>query len=403
MRKIAIINQKGGVGKTTSCCNLGAAIAATGRNVLLLDLDPQAHLTMHYGVEPTGDTPGIYEVLTDNMPIDEATVAVRERICLVPSHIDLAAAEMELVSVVGRERILVEAVEKTNQSYDFMIIDCPPSLGVLTVNALAAVTEVIIPLQPHFLALQGVGKLLESISLIKSRINPQLSVSGIILCMHEATTRLAGEVAADLQSFLDASRGTDKAWANARVYESTIRRNIKLAECPSYGQTIFEYEQRSNGAADYARLAAEILGDHQQLTAKAIAASFAKRETLAESADVKSPDIASSDAEPVVASHSDAATTDSIDSIRIEDRTVCGPDDIESAPPVPVPPPTPESPPQTPIHVEPVVTQRDTNSESDESPAPVASPDEPSTRIQVVFEGDDTWQPVGGTTGAQRD
>lgn len=374
MRKIAIINQKGGVGKTTSCCNLGAAIAATGRNVLLLDLDPQAHLTMHYGVEPTGDTPGIYEVLTDNLHIDEATVAVRDRVRLVPSHIDLAAAEMELVSVVGRERILVEALEKTSQPYDFMIIDCPPSLGVLTVNALAAVTEVIIPLQPHFLALQGVGKLLESISLIKSRINPQLSVSGIILCMHEASTRLAGEVAADLQSFLDASRGTDNAWANARVFDSTIRRNIKLAECPSYGQTIFEYEQRSNGAADYARLAAEILGDERQMTAKAIAASFAKRETPAES----------------------------IDPIRIEDRTVTGPDDIESEPGASVSP-APLSQPPAPDGVEPVVTPRVRNSEALEPGLPVASTNEPSTRIQVIFEGDDAWQPVGGSTGGHRD
>ncbi|HRX85295.1 MAG TPA: AAA family ATPase, partial [Phycisphaerae bacterium] len=260
MRRIAIINQKGGVGKTTSCCNVGATIAAAGHRVLLLDLDPQAHLTMHLGVEPDGDKPSIYNVLTDNLPLAEAAVEVRENLAIVPSHIDLAAAEMELVSVMGREVILRDALQKYTQDYDYLLMDCPPSLGVLTINGLAAVNEIIVPMQPHFLALQGVGKLLETIGLVRSRINPDLKVSGIILCMYEAGTRLAGEVSADLAAFLEQSRDSDVPWANAVVYSTIIRRNIKLAECPSHGQTITEYAPQSNGAIDYAALTAEIMG-----------------------------------------------------------------------------------------------------------------------------------------------
>jgi chromosome partitioning protein len=260
MRRIAIINQKGGVGKTTSCCNVGAAMAAAGRRVLLIDLDPQANLTMHLGHEPDSDKPSIYDVLTDNVPVAEATLQVRENLWLIPSHIDLAAAEMELVSVMGREVILRDALAAADQSFDFVLIDCPPSLGVLTINGLAAMEEVFVPMQPHFLALQGVGKLLETIRLVKDRINPQLSLTGIILCMYEAGTRLAGEVSADLAGFLEESRGTDAPWADAVVFSTIIRRNIKLAECPSHGLTIAEYAARSNGAQDYAALTAEILG-----------------------------------------------------------------------------------------------------------------------------------------------
>ena len=260
MRQIAVINQKGGVGKTTTTCNVGAAIASTGRRVLLIDLDPQAHLTMHLGIEPDSDRPSIYDVLTDNRPAADTIVTVRDNLDLIPSHIDLAAAEMELVSVMGREVVLREALQAHQEQYDFMMIDCPPSLGVLTINGLAAMREVFIPMQAHFLALQGMGKLLESIRLINTRINPDLRVGGIIFCMYESATRLAGEVATDLASFLEGSRGTDMPWADARQFNTAIRRNVKLAECPSYGQTIFDYAPRSNGAIDYAALTAEILG-----------------------------------------------------------------------------------------------------------------------------------------------
>lgn len=255
---IAVINQKGGVGKTTTVANLGAALAAKGKHVCLMDLDPQAHLTLTLGVEP-GDGPGMYELLTGSAALGDAARDVRKNLTVVPSSIDLAAAEVELVSTVGREQILRDHLLKCERQYDIVMIDCPPSLGLLTLNALCAVQDVMIPLQPHFLALQGLGKLLETVSLVQKRINPSLKVRGIVLCMYETGTRLAGEVVADLEAFLSQSRGTAQPWSDARILSAVIRRNVKLAECPSHGQTIFDYEPSSNGAQDYAALAGEFL------------------------------------------------------------------------------------------------------------------------------------------------
>ncbi len=258
MRRIAVINQKGGVGKTTTTANLGAALARAGKRVLLVDLDPQAHLSLHYGVELTDDQPSVYDVLTSSMPASEVMQAPRERVRLLPADIDLAGVEAELVSVMGREVILREAVDKVADDFDVMLIDCPPSLGVLTINALVAASEVLIPLQAQFFALQGLGKLLNTVTLVRQRINPAIRVEGIMLCMHEPLTKLAGEVVDDLSSFLEGARGSDVPWANARLFSTFIRRNIKLAEACSFGQTIFDYAPRSNGATDYMRLAAEV-------------------------------------------------------------------------------------------------------------------------------------------------
>jgi len=260
VKTIAVINQKGGVGKTTTVANLGAGVAAGGRNVCLIDLDPQSHLTLHFGVEPGGPAKSIYDVLVDHADLSEVTLSIGQRLRLVPSVIDLAAAELELVSTVGREQILADRLAAVNE-YDFVFIDCPPSLGLLTLNALAAADEVLIPLQPHFLALQGLGKLLETVSLVQKRINSRLRVAGAVFCMYESQTRLAGEVSADLQAFLDGVRGTAVPWADAKIFRTVIRRNIKLAECPSHGKTIFDYEPGSRGAEDYNSLAAEFLGD----------------------------------------------------------------------------------------------------------------------------------------------
>ncbi len=259
MRIIAFMNQKGGVGKTTTTVNLGAALAELGQKVCLIDLDPQAHLTINYGLEPAPDLVSLYNVLVEDRPLLDAVHKIDDRISLVPSSIDLAAAEIELVSVLGREQILKKRLEMITPDWDFVLLDCPPSLGLLTINALAVATEVIIPMQPHFLALQGVGKLLETVALVNKRMNPQLKVSGIVLTMFDAQTKLSAEVVNDLQSFITAAEGKNLPWANAKVFQAKIRRNIKLAESPSFGQTILKYEPTSNGATDYRALAREIL------------------------------------------------------------------------------------------------------------------------------------------------
>lgn len=259
MRRIAILNQKGGVGKTTTAVNLAAALARQGQRVCVLDLDPQAHATTHLGIEPDGQSPSLYDVLVDSKPLAEARRQIEDHLWLVGSDINLAAAEVELAGVVGREVILRDQLDQDRAVFDFILMDCAPSLGVLTLNALAAATEVFIPLQPHFLALHGMSKLLETTALVAKRINPLLRVTGILFCLYEAHTRLAQEVEKDLEAYLEKSRGTAVPWAEAKIFSTRIRRNIKLAECPSFGQTIFTYAPTCHGAEDYAALAREVL------------------------------------------------------------------------------------------------------------------------------------------------
>ena len=255
MRTIAVLNQKGGVGKTTTVVNTAAALAALGAKVMAIDFDPQAHLTIHLGLEPASIDSGAYKVLTQSARVESEIMMVRPNLWLLPANIDLVGAESELVSVVGREIILREALEECRQNFDYCIIDCAPSLGLLTLNALAAAQEVLIPLQPHFLALQGFGKLLQTVELVNRRINPGLKVNGILLCMFDSRASLPNEVKADIERFLNDARGTNSAWAEAHVLPILVRRNIKLAEAPSYGQTIFEYEQSCHGAEDYQKVA----------------------------------------------------------------------------------------------------------------------------------------------------
>ncbi len=261
MRRIAIINQKGGVGKTTTAVNLAAALARSGQRVLVLDLDPQAHATTHLGVEPDGSAPSMYDVLVKNRPIAEAVRPIADNLWLAGADINLAAAEVELAGVVGREVILRDLLgqdEAYDFTYDFVLMDCGPSLGVLTLNALAAAGEVFIPLQPHFLALHGLGKLLETTGLVARRINPALRVTGIVVCMYEATTRLCQEVIRDVEGYLEKARSGSAPWSGARIFDTRIRRNIKLAECPSHGCSIFAYAPSCNGAEDYTDLAREV-------------------------------------------------------------------------------------------------------------------------------------------------
>jgi chromosome partitioning protein len=259
MRSIAIMNQKGGVGKTTTAVNLSAALAESGQRVCLLDLDPQAHASLHLGLAAKENEPTIYDVLVDDVPLETARRPIAENLWVVPSHLDLAAAEMELAGEVGREVILRDKLEQDDGKFDFLIIDCPPSLGVLTLNALAAVREVILPLQPHFLALHGLSKLLRTIDVVVKRLNHELRLSGVVLCMYESGTRLAAEVAADVQAFFQERAAQGEAWAQARTFETRVRRNIRLAEAPSFGQSILQYAPQSHGAEDYRQLGGEVL------------------------------------------------------------------------------------------------------------------------------------------------
>jgi len=260
MRRIAVINQKGGVGKTTTAVNLAAALARRGERVCVVDLDPQAHATTHFGVEPDGDRASVYDVLVRGRALGDVRRDVGENLALITSDINLAAAEVELAGVVGREVILREALAQDSEAFDYLLMDCAPSLGVLTINALAAADEVFIPLQPHFFALHGLSKLLETTALVGRRINPGLRVTGVVVCLYDGATKLAQEVVRDLRAFLDASRTANVPWAAAKVFAAKVRRNVKLAECPSFGKTIFEYAPKSPGAEDYASLAAEVAG-----------------------------------------------------------------------------------------------------------------------------------------------
>jgi chromosome partitioning protein len=259
MRKIAIINQKGGVGKTTTAVNLSAALAAAGQRVSLLDLDPQAHATLHLGIEPGREGGSIYDVLAGDASLAAVRKQVGDNLFVVCSHLDLAAAEVELAGVVGRELILRDKLEDDREEFDYLFVDCPPSLGILTLNALAAVDEVFIPLQPHFLALHGLSKLLQTIEVVARRLNPRLRLSGVVLCMFESGTRLATEVCHDVDEFFSQCRGGASPWSTAQPFQTRIRRNVRLAEAPSFGQSIFQYAPGSNGAEDYRQLALEVL------------------------------------------------------------------------------------------------------------------------------------------------
>jgi len=259
MRIIAFMNQKGGVGKTTTSVNLAAALAEQGQKVCMVDMDPQAHLTINYGLNPSSDLTSLYHVLVEGHGFLATLREVGKNLALIPGSIDLAAAEVELVNVPGRETVLKNKIEGAKTEFDFMVLDCPPSLGLLTVNALAVAAEVIIPMQPHFLALQGVGKLLETVALVSRRMNPGLKVSGIVLTMFDSQTKLSNEVVNDLKGFIEDAAGKNLPWSGTRIFSSRIRRNIKLAESPSFGQTILQYDSASNGAADYRARAREVL------------------------------------------------------------------------------------------------------------------------------------------------
>jgi len=251
VRVIAVFNHKGGVGKTTTVANLGAGLARRGKRVLLVDVDPQACLTVHFGIDPESAEKTIYDVLCRDLLFASAVRELEgEALLGVPSHLDLAGAELELATTMGRERLLRDAIERylaEHREIDYVLFDCPPSLGILTVNALAAADEVFVPLQTEFLALRGVGKLVEVVTLVRRRLNPQIRITGILPTLSRTGTLLAREVQEEITRHF-----------GPKVFKTKIRSNVKLAEAPSHGQSIFAYAPASSGAEDYAALAGEV-------------------------------------------------------------------------------------------------------------------------------------------------
>jgi chromosome partitioning protein len=253
-RIIAIVNQKGGVGKTTSAINLAASLAVLERTVLLVDIDPQANATSGLGVDKSSVEAGIYDVLIEGADLTSIILkSPLENLHLAPSQIDLAGAEVELVNREGRECFLKPVLESVCDRYEFILIDCPPSLGLLTVNALAAAHAVFIPIQAEYYALEGLGQLMNTIELVKAGLNPQLEIEGILLTMFDARLNLANQVAQELKEHFP-----------SKVYKTVINRSVRLAEAPSHGKPIILYDVNSNGAQSYLALAREVAGRHKR-------------------------------------------------------------------------------------------------------------------------------------------
>ena len=252
------MNQKGGVGKTTSTVNISAALAASGKRVCVVDLDPQAHATLHLGVDLDShdDAKSIYDVLTGKCKIADVRQQVAENLWLIPAHLDMVGADIELASAIGRELILRDELAEDDFPLDYLFIDCPPSLGIFTLNALAAVEDVFVPLQPHFFSLQGFMRLVETLEAMR-RLNKTLRLSGILLCMFDST-RLADEVSQDFAAFFSQREKLPPVCREAVIFETKIRRNVQLAEAPGHGVPIFNYRPNSSGAEDYRSIAAEI-------------------------------------------------------------------------------------------------------------------------------------------------
>lgn len=252
---ISIANQKGGVGKTTTAINLAASLAVIEHPTLVIDIDPQSNTTSGLGIEPKTVTNSIYEVMVGGVGIQSA---VRETempyLDLVPAHINLVGAEIEMVDRDKRERILLKAIGDISEKYDFVIIDCPPSLGLLTINALTASNSVLIPVQCEYYALEGLGQLLNTIKIVRQHLNKELDIEGVLLTMYDTRTRLSNQVVDEVKRYFD-----DK------VFSTIISRNIRLAEAPSFGKPAILYDASSEGAKNYLSLGREIIQNNKKL------------------------------------------------------------------------------------------------------------------------------------------
>lgn len=249
-KAIAIFNQKGGVGKTTTNINLGASLALMGKKILMLDIDPQGNTTSGIGISKRDLEYTVYDLLIeDNFDTNKAIIHTNiENLDIIPASVDLAGAEIEMVQIEGREGRLRKAISKVKNKYDYILIDCPPSLGLLTINSLTAVESVLIPIQCEFYALEGVSQLVSTIDLVKKSLNKNLEIEGVILSMFDGRTNLSVQVVQEVKKYF-----------GSQVYSTVIPRNIRLAEAPSFGMAITEYDPKSKGAEAYRNFAAEFL------------------------------------------------------------------------------------------------------------------------------------------------
>lgn len=247
-RIIAVANQKGGVGKTTTSVNLSAGLASIGKNVLLIDTDPQGNATSGLGIEKSEVTECIYDVLINDVPMKEIIhKSSIDQLDVAPTTIALAGAEIELVSTISREARLKNAIATIKEEYDFIIIDCPPSLGLLTLNALTAADKILIPVQCEYYALEGLSQLLSTITLVQKHLNADLTIDGVLLTMFDSRTKLSNQVAEEVKKFF-----------KDKVYDTVIPRSVRLSEAPSHGASIFEYDPKSKGATVYLQFAEEV-------------------------------------------------------------------------------------------------------------------------------------------------
>ena len=249
-RIIAIANQKGGVGKSTTSINLSACMAEKGKKVLVIDSDPQGNTTSGFGIDKNNLENTIYELYLENITVNNCILSdVVKNLDLVPSNVNLAAAEIELIGVEKKEFILKREIDYVRDSYDYIIIDCPPSLNLLTVNALTTADSVLVPIQCEYYALEGLSQLIHTVNLVKERLNPNLEMEGVVFTMFDSRTNLSSQVVDNVKEHL-----------SAKVYDTVIPRNIRLAEAPSYGKPITQYDPKSTGAESYRKLAEEVLG-----------------------------------------------------------------------------------------------------------------------------------------------